>query len=299
MNDGGDFKGTPYYMAPEIIQNGILDTSVDVYAFGIILYEIMTGKKPYIGYNDKKTFFSDVISGVRPDISPSDNVPPAISTLMTKCWDAIPSARPNFGEICTVLRSSFYEALIPNEEPRAFWAENYEDDTSICFSHLCRSAEKASVNICPIESILCDGDNSISMAHFSRLYNWFGPWFKFKEANGIIEEIMSIAEKRWFHGFISGETMISRLSNNGIGTFLVRLSDTKQGYPFTISYVALKDGVISCLNIRIKRVGFAPSVYELSGERFGSLDEVIEHCKESGVLTVECSKAPRVVAYYA
>ena len=44
-------KGTPAYMAPEILRNEKYSKSGDVYAFGLIVYEIMTGKFPYENIN--------------------------------------------------------------------------------------------------------------------------------------------------------------------------------------------------------------------------------------------------------
>ena len=39
--------GTPNYMAPEVITNGEISEKADVYSFGMIAYEIVTGKEPF------------------------------------------------------------------------------------------------------------------------------------------------------------------------------------------------------------------------------------------------------------
>ena len=43
--------GTPLYMSPEQIRNDPLDCRADIYSFGCLLFELVTGKLPYTGLN--------------------------------------------------------------------------------------------------------------------------------------------------------------------------------------------------------------------------------------------------------
>jgi serine/threonine protein kinase len=49
-----DASGTPSYMAPEILTRKGHSYSVDTYATGVILFEFMTGKRPYNGRTRKQ-----------------------------------------------------------------------------------------------------------------------------------------------------------------------------------------------------------------------------------------------------
>jgi len=49
VNNGEDTSGTPGYMAPEVMFHHNHRYEVDYYALGVIIYEVMMGKRPYLG----------------------------------------------------------------------------------------------------------------------------------------------------------------------------------------------------------------------------------------------------------
>ena len=55
-----DQEGTPIYMAPEIFSDGFSSYQVDIYAFSILAYELITGNAPFKGYKNKIKLFNDV-----------------------------------------------------------------------------------------------------------------------------------------------------------------------------------------------------------------------------------------------
>ena len=58
MTRAGFVLGTPYYMAPEQIRGQAIDQCVDIYAFGILLYELMTGSRPIAGDVVERIFYA-------------------------------------------------------------------------------------------------------------------------------------------------------------------------------------------------------------------------------------------------
>ena len=110
---------TLLYMAPEILRGETkLSTAVDVYAFGILAYEIITGKVPYEFGETISPFIltNKVIDGYRPRLT--SIVPYKIQKLIEKCWSQNPENRPSFDEIFEALSSNltYQEGTIEEEK---------------------------------------------------------------------------------------------------------------------------------------------------------------------------------------
>ncbi len=54
LNNSSDTSGTPGYMAPEVMCRQDHSFGVDMYAVGVIAYELMLGRRPYNGRNRKE-----------------------------------------------------------------------------------------------------------------------------------------------------------------------------------------------------------------------------------------------------
>jgi serine/threonine protein kinase len=98
--------GTPQWMAPEQVGGSSYGLPVDVYAFGVILYELFTGKAPFHDRTETGVQLFDLIrQGVRPTLTGTSD----IEKLMLRCWDADPARRPTFEEIYTLLSTSIVQ----------------------------------------------------------------------------------------------------------------------------------------------------------------------------------------------
>ena len=60
--------GTYHWMAPEVINAEPYTTKADVYSYGIVLYEIITRKTPYVGLTPPQITTKVVVNKERPDI---------------------------------------------------------------------------------------------------------------------------------------------------------------------------------------------------------------------------------------
>ncbi|KAJ3589654.1 hypothetical protein NHX12_010497 [Muraenolepis orangiensis] len=115
------FCGTIAYLPPERIieKDRVSDTKHDVYSFSIVIWGVLTQKKPYQGENNILQIMVKVVKGVRPDLgSVPRSHPPACSGflgLMQRCWATSPGARPSFHEITTEAEDLCSK---PQEEPK-------------------------------------------------------------------------------------------------------------------------------------------------------------------------------------
>eukprot|EP00002_Diphylleia_rotans_P038490 TRINITY_DN8774_c0_g1_i7.p1 TRINITY_DN8774_c0_g1~~TRINITY_DN8774_c0_g1_i7.p1 ORF type:complete len:230 (-),score=40.13 TRINITY_DN8774_c0_g1_i7:79-768(-) len=94
--------GTLAYEAPEILSGKSYSEKVDVYSFGIILWEIETGQIPYKDM-DSSSIVEFVVCGNRLKVPSGQSV---IKAAMTNCWHQDPSNRPSF-ELLTDMAEFF------------------------------------------------------------------------------------------------------------------------------------------------------------------------------------------------
>lgn len=122
LRDGKEgARGTPLWMAPEVLEGKEFSTSADVYSFGIVLWEIFTRKEPFSQFRNYQKFKEAVCKQmVRPKIPPE--CPQSLVTLIEKCWAADPLLRPNFVTILEELENILIDVAVENDEAaREFW----------------------------------------------------------------------------------------------------------------------------------------------------------------------------------
>jgi serine/threonine protein kinase len=95
--------GTPNYMAPELIQGQAYTNKVDVYSFGMILYELVEGLRPFAGLQPDQIFQRVVEEKVRPPFS--GGAARQLEKLAQRCWAQEPDKRPTFQEIYAMFKT--------------------------------------------------------------------------------------------------------------------------------------------------------------------------------------------------
>ncbi|KAJ3307731.1 hypothetical protein HDU76_004415 [Blyttiomyces sp. JEL0837] len=100
----GSVAGTLRWMAPERLQGGQLTQAVDVYAFAMTCYELITGGDiPLTDVPDALIYQSVVHNNIRP-VKP-DSCPKPLWDLMCSCWHPDPLQRPTFASISLSMRN--------------------------------------------------------------------------------------------------------------------------------------------------------------------------------------------------
>lgn len=99
--------GAPCWSSPEVIRGDPCDELADVYAYGIVMWEVLTRREPYAGHNFMGVAL-EVLEGRRPPV-PSD-CPPAIAAMMKKCWHSKAAKRPTMTEVLAFLDSELLQS---------------------------------------------------------------------------------------------------------------------------------------------------------------------------------------------
>jgi len=93
--DTGSLVGTVAYLAPEVIKRGKAETASDVYSFGILLFEMLTGKQPYSGDDAMQIAFKHTTERVPSAKTLNPQSDTALNDLMIWCTEPLVENRPN------------------------------------------------------------------------------------------------------------------------------------------------------------------------------------------------------------
>ncbi|MBE3075276.1 MAG: Stk1 family PASTA domain-containing Ser/Thr kinase, partial [Actinobacteria bacterium] len=111
----GVLLGTVAYLSPEQVERGIADARSDVYAAGLLLFEMLTGSKAFIGDSPIHVAYQHVHSEVPMPSSRVDTVPAGLDQLVTRASARDPDNRPrDANELLTEVRRA-RQALSPAE----------------------------------------------------------------------------------------------------------------------------------------------------------------------------------------
>src|ERR1043165_2740247 len=91
--------GTPAYMAPEqLAGDSSADHRMDIYAVGLLAYELMTGNSPFTGPSPRETLAAQLTRDPKPLHELSAEIPRSLSALIMRCLATGPNARPQRAE---------------------------------------------------------------------------------------------------------------------------------------------------------------------------------------------------------
>eukprot|EP01088_Endostelium_zonatum_P001123 TRINITY_DN1140_c0_g1_i2.p1 TRINITY_DN1140_c0_g1~~TRINITY_DN1140_c0_g1_i2.p1 ORF type:complete len:342 (-),score=76.17 TRINITY_DN1140_c0_g1_i2:174-1199(-) len=306
--------GSPFYMAPEMLLERDYSEKVDVYSFGIMLWELFTLQEPY---KDRFTDLDELIEAVtaggeRPQW-PSGNIENVNATggvealerkvkdLVEWCWSGNDSDRPGFTVICDKLWDIVLEFTIWSDEVgRKFWKDTFYDKWEMTWEEFWRGFEKTY----GVKSAGADNErrmkcmklvmttiggsgekNNVTMSDWGLFLAYFG---KIKNGNDVLDNCERVAKKPWFFGSLSMKEVESFLLGKKKGTFLVRFSASNAG-SYTVSVIDKKNKV---KHIRIGRG--EGGKYGFEGNWCSSLEEFINVTSKSkeNPLEVPCSGSP-------
>ncbi|KAI5081183.1 hypothetical protein GOP47_0004366 [Adiantum capillus-veneris] len=101
----GGVRGTLPWMAPELLSgnSSMVSEKVDVFSFGIVMWELLTGEEPYANMHCGAIIGGIANNTLRPSIPSWCD--PGWRSLMERCWSGNPAERPPFAEVARELRA--------------------------------------------------------------------------------------------------------------------------------------------------------------------------------------------------
>lgn len=110
----GEFIGTFAYASPEQLVSGIVDPRSDLYSFGVLLFRLATGKRPFDAEAPADLARMHVQEPPPRPRSVAPQIPPALEEIILACLEKQPSDRPSSGqEVAAVLEAIAGQPLLP------------------------------------------------------------------------------------------------------------------------------------------------------------------------------------------
>jgi len=316
LQDEGVAVGSALWMSPEVLEGKKLTEKIDVYSFGLILWEIITRTQPYSEYETVSELRKAVCrDGIRPPLS-RKSIPQCLCHIMSECWQQDPSKRPSFVKVLDLLKDAMVDIFLTPVCPdmaklwklekrwRGKEQVKYESFVrTVCKYLRIKYQEKVLAFKC-LKALVAvekkkgaDVTPMVSIDRLGLVMAWFGPmtalsWEKPKVT--FLDRMLSVLKHGWFFGDIEREESEALLRDfkKKPGTFLVRVNlggtTEPEVTPFTISKV----NNLKLEHMRVyhykDRTGYFIQVQTRTGPRQvyarGGLEKLISKLKRKGVL---------------
>jgi len=261
-------EGSIPWMAPECFRNESYTEKADIYSFGVILWELLTGQPPWKSMSPWAITFQVGLKGRRLEIP--NSAPGTMRKLMEQCFLDEPTARPAFRDMLKDLQRLPVEVTISDSAGSDFWSKYFLGKDTISWSvffasflsylGLINGEEKNAASAWTEDNIeealalkatlswedstmndIANGEFATSPAivtidQFEKVLRFFGP-IDTQDAFLFFRRLSLTVRQRFFHGDVDTPEAIRRLSQHSPGTFLVRFSTRSPG-TYTLSFRA-------------------------------------------------------------
>lgn len=241
--DDGDPPGSPLYMAPEVLTRHAFTDKCEVYTFGLMLYEIFTGRTAFadvktVGELKERQKVPDPLPLTEADYSQKygDGRPPKEFWDFAKtCWKYFPDERPTMEEVVSrIVAIGVHTAIPRSRTTEDFWLKCssfvYRDRLFLMeFIARCTMVNGNKLQKL-MKEVLPQGRDYLTITEYWNMCCWFPNFFINPSSLELME---SVVYSQWF---ALNETEVkARLEIAPIGTFVIRPSTSNPfAAPFTV-----------------------------------------------------------------
>uniref|UniRef100_A0A2N9HSP0 non-specific serine/threonine protein kinase n=1 Tax=Fagus sylvatica TaxID=28930 RepID=A0A2N9HSP0_FAGSY len=122
--------GTPGYMAPETFLTGRATVETDVYAFGVLVLEVVSGRKPG-NQNEEESDYNNNNNKLKKEFDEEEEMLSIMLILALACCHPNPHQRPSMRTVLQVLKGEVPPPVVPTERPAFMWPAmppSFKDD---------------------------------------------------------------------------------------------------------------------------------------------------------------------------
>ena len=107
--------GTVAYMSPEQARGDDIDHSADVWALGVIVYELLTGQPPFKADHEQAVLYNIMNTDPKPVVANNPNIPSTLETLVMKMLEKDAGLRPTAEDVVGALSRTEAAPVVPGE----------------------------------------------------------------------------------------------------------------------------------------------------------------------------------------
>ena len=256
----GRLRGSPLWMAPEVLSQQPFTQQADVYAYALVVWEAMTRQKPFAHVKTLKQLQSEVCSMKKRPTIPTEikdgkntvQVPESLRSVIEDCWAPDPADRPTMDVVVDRLERVLTDVAIQDKDARTFWNANFAGKNRVRFDKFeaalneflkvdkesVDASEAAIRSKCLRAMIGLDIDSThasdqVHIEALGKVLHWLGP---LGTTSDFYDNLSSLLSKGWFHGSVGTADAERRLADRAEGCFLIRFSTSTAG-SYSISKV--------------------------------------------------------------
>jgi serine/threonine protein kinase len=115
IDDDGELRGTPAYLAPERLTGGEVTPASDVYALGLLIHRALTNHLPWQADTTTQMLNAHIYVDPQP-LPPTNGVLPEVNQICHRCLAKDPADRPSAAEVAAVLADAAGIVLMPQDD---------------------------------------------------------------------------------------------------------------------------------------------------------------------------------------